>query len=213
MIKNIVFDFGGVLCDLDFEHCMKTFEGIGLKRHLLKDDVICTGIFQQFNMGTITEREFLNGLRQFEDTSNPPSDKQLLDEWNGLLLSTPPQRFEALKKLYPHYSLYLLSNVNVSHWEYSVKHLWNYEGTSFLSHFKKIFLSYEMHKEKPNADIFEEVIKVADILPEESLFVDDRADNTTTAERVGFHTLQALGDEWINKLVGKKNLSNRKWTF
>ena len=94
----------------------------------------------------------------------------------------------------------------MSHWEYSVKHLWNYEGTSFLSHFKKIFLSYEMHKEKPNADIFEEVIKVADILPEESLFVDDRADNTTTAERVGFHTLQALGDEWINKLVGKKKL-------
>ena len=213
MIKNIVFDFGGVLCDLDFERCMKNFESIGLKRNLLKDDVICTGIFQQFNIGTISEHEFLNGLRQFEDTSNPPSDKQLLDAWNSLLLTIPSQRFEALKKLYPDYSLFLLSNVNASHWEYSVKYLWNYEGKSFLSYFKKLFLSYEMHKEKPNSDIFEEVIAVAGINPEESLFVDDRADNTHTASIVGFHTLQALGDEWINKLVGKKFLTNLKWTF
>ena len=59
MIKNIVFDFGGVLCDLDFEHCIAAFADLGYPIELLNHEVISSGIFQKYNIGTISERFFL----------------------------------------------------------------------------------------------------------------------------------------------------------
>ncbi len=203
MIKNLVFDFGGVLCDLNFEGCFKEFKKLGINEDYLNSDSMGLGIFQQFNIGTISEKEFIARLYQYGDNIQA-TYQQLLDAWNTVIVNIPPQRFEALKELEKNYNLYLLSNVNYSHWEYSLKYVWNYKGEPFTQHFKKLFLSYEMHKEKPNADIFEEVIQIAGINPKESLFIDDRQDNTTTALKVGFHTLQALGDEWIEKIVGKE---------
>lgn len=202
MIKNIVFDFGGVLCDLDFEHCIAAFADLGYPIELLNHEVISSGIFQKYNIGTISEKVFFDHLRQ-QGNLHYATDKLLIDTWNKIILSVPAQRFEALKELEKHYTIYLLSNTNYTHWQYSLDHVWNYQGESFTKHFKQIFLSYEMHKEKPNKDIFEEVVRSADILPQESLFIDDTKENVDTAKSLGFHVLQAIGDEWIEPVVGK----------
>jgi putative hydrolase of the HAD superfamily len=202
MIKTIIFDFGGVLCDLNFEKCIQSFAKAGYPVELLNDKVISSGIFQKFNIGTISEEDFFEGLRQ-QGNLPDSTDEQLRSIWNEIIVNVPPQRFEALKKLEQHYPLYLLSNTNYTHWKYCLENVWNYQGESFTSHFRKIFLSFEMHKEKPNKDIFQEVISSLNILPEETLFIDDNKKNVDTARSLGLHTLQALGDEWIEAIVDK----------
>ena len=196
MIKNLLFDFGGVLCDLDFKRCMDALARLGVSVDIMTEKTITSGIFQQINVGTITEKEFLTGLKRMGNMQEV-SDKELLDVWNSIIVGVPAHRFKALLKLKERFNLYMLSNVNVMHWEYCMDNVLNYEGDNFIGNFKQVFLSYKMHKEKPDKDIFEQVLQEARILPEETLFIDDRRDNTATAQSMGFHVLQALGDEWL----------------
>lgn len=203
MVKNLVFDFGGVLLDLHFDKCMSEFWRLGFAADDINKDVFSSGIFQQMNIGTIDPLDF---VRQLKKLSKSPSvsDGEIVKAWNMIIGRIPPQRFEALKILENQYDIYLLSNTNVLHWDYSLENVWEYEGQLFTSHFKRIFLSCEMHKEKPNADIFEELIDEAKILPSETLFIDDSKDNVEAAAKLGIHALQALGDEWIDKIINKE---------
>lgn len=202
MIRNLLFDFGGVLCDLNFKRCMDSLSKIGFPT--LDENTISSGIFQQINIGEIGEKQFFEGLRELGNFVDI-SDKELLEIWNSIIETVPDNRFEALLKLKEHFHLYLLSNVNVMHWDYCTKNVLNYKGANFTENFDRLFLSYKMHKEKPDKEIFEQVLQETGIHPEETLFIDDRLDNISTAHNLGFQVLQALGDEWI------EDFRRRKW--
>jgi len=65
--------------------------------------------------------------------------------------------------------------------------------------FEKVFLSYEMHLVKPSREIFERMLKEADILAGETLFIDDSKANCRAAESLGIRTIHVNhGDEWLN---------------
>ena len=195
MIKNFLFDFGGVLCDLDFEGCMKSFAAIGFPAEKMTEETVFSGIFQQMNIGTISDEAFWEGLRQLGHVQ--ASDDTLRAIWNSIIVGVPAHRFQALKQLGREYPLYMPSNVNNPHWEYCRQHVFDCEGECLTDLFRQLFLSYRMHKEKPNSDIFRQVLDETGLNAAETLFIDDRADNIATASAMGFATLQALGDEWI----------------
>lgn len=186
-IKNLLIDFGGVLVDLDRERCLRSFEKIGVDgMEQILSPYYQQGIFMKLEKGEITPSLFHNELRQL--TGKEMTDQQIDDAWNSFLLTVPQSKLELLLALRKQYNIYLLSNTNAIHWDYSCKNIFNYKGYQVNDFFDKIYLSYQMKELKPTKEIFESVIKDSGLNPAETLFIDDAPANCQTADALGFRT-------------------------
>ena len=185
-IKNIVFDLGGVLVDLDFKAAINGLQQAGfanVKEQLMAFDQ--GGIFQKFELGEMTADEFRTAIR--ENSTVTLTDEEIDALWNAMLLEIPREKLELILDLRGKYMVYLLSNTNSIHWDYVCKNAFNYRGFRVNDYFEETFLSYEMHLAKPNKAIFEKVLHDANLLSEETLFIDDSEANCKAAEEVGIH--------------------------
>ena len=185
-IKNIVFDLGGGLVDLDFKAAINGLQQAGfanVKEQLMAFDQ--GGIFQKFELGEMTADEFRTAIR--ENSTVTLTDEEIDALWNAMLLEIPREKLELILDLRGKYMVYLLSNTNSIHWDYVCKNAFNYRGFRVNDYFEETFLSYEMHLAKPNKAIFEKVLHDANLLPEETLFIDDSEANCKAAEEVGIH--------------------------
>lgn len=187
-IKNLIFDFGGVLIDLDRARCINQFKSFGLNNvESLLDVCHQQGLFLQHEKGLVDDEAFRDYIRS--QSGNPLlSDGQIDDAWNSFLVGIPSYKLEALLELRQHYMVYLLSNTNNIHWKWSVEHAFPHKSFRVEDYFEKIYLSYEMKMVKPDAEIFQAVLDDANILPEETLFLDDSPANCETARSLGIKT-------------------------
>ena len=115
-IKNIIFDLGGVLLDLDVHRCLERLEGIGL--HEVRQWMTGTnekGFFKEYECGTLTTEQFRDRIR--EEVGRELPDEEIDRIWNSMLKEIPDYKFELLLKLKENYNLYLLSNTNDLHWK------------------------------------------------------------------------------------------------
>ena len=185
-IKNIVFDLGGVLVDLDFKAAINGLQEAGfanVKEQLMAFDR--GGIFQKFEVGEITADEFRTAIR--ENSTVTLTDEEVDALWNLMLLEIPREKLELILELRGKYMVYLLSNTNSIHWDYVCKNAFNYRGFRVEDYFEETFLSYEMHLAKPDKAIFEKMLHDANLLAEETLFIDDSEANCKAAEEVDIH--------------------------
>ena len=185
-IKNIVFDLGGVLIDLDFKSAINGLQKAGftnVKEQLQAFDR--EGIFQKFELGEISADEFRASIRENSNVSL--TDEEVDSLWNLMLLEIPREKLELILDLRSKYMVYLLSNTNSIHWDYVCKNAFNYRGFRVNDYFEETFLSFEMHLAKPDKAIFEKMLNDANLLPEETLFIDDLEANCKAAEEVGIH--------------------------
>jgi glucose-1-phosphatase len=199
-MKNIIFDLGNVIIDLDLERTwfhLKHWLGDDYES-ILKQIHPNTDIFIQFEIGKISEEDFFDTLRATTDT--PLSIRQLKEAWNAMLLQIPPQRFEMLSRLKERYNVFLLSNTNETHLHWVDGYLQTVHGFSINDfderYFHKPYYSHLIHLRKPNTDIYEYVLADAGIKAEESLFIDDNFQNIEGAKKVGLQTyLHPVGVE------------------
>jgi len=185
-IKNIVFDLGGVLVDLDFKSAINGLQKAGfanVKEQLQTFDR--EGIFQKFELGEMTAEEFRSAIR--ENSTVTLTDEEVDALWNLMLLEIPREKLELILDLRGKYMVYLLSNTNSIHWDYVCKNAFNYRGFRVSDYFEKTFLSFEMHLAKPDKAIFEKMLEDANLLAEETLFIDDSEANCKAAAEVGIH--------------------------
>ena len=185
-IKNIVFDLGGVLVDLDFKAAINGLQQAGfanVKEQLQSFDR--EGIFQKFELGEMTAEEFRTAIR--ENSTVTLTDEEIDALWNAMLLEIPREKLELILDLRGKYMVYLLSNTNSIHWDYVCKNAFNYRGFRVNDYFEETFLSYEMHLAKPDKAIYEKVLQDANLLAEETLFIDDSEANCKAAQEVGIH--------------------------
>jgi len=185
-IKNIVFDLGGVLVDLDFKSAINGLQKAGfanVKEQLQTFDR--EGIFQKFELGEMTAEEFRSAIR--ENSTVTLTDEEVDALWNLMLLEIPREKLELILDLRGKYMVYLLSNTNSIHWDYVCKNAFNYRGFRVNDYFEKTFLSFEMHLAKPDKAIFEKMLEDANLLAEETLFIDDSEANCKAAAEVGIH--------------------------
>ena len=185
-VRNIIFDLGGVLVDLDFKAAINGLQEAGfanVKEQLLAFDR--EGIFQKFELGEMNADEFRAAIR--ENSTVTLTDEEVDALWNLMLLEVPREKLELILELRGKYMVYLLSNTNSIHWDYVCKNAFNYRGFRVEDYFEETFLSYEMHLAKPDKAIFEKVLHDANLLPEETLFIDDSEANCKAAEEVGIH--------------------------
>ncbi|MBN2275605.1 MAG: HAD family phosphatase [Bacteroidales bacterium] len=194
-IKNIIFDWGGVITDLHPELTINAFRAMGFKHF---DEAFSQdenqNLFLQFEMGKIDESAFINELKRQLDSH--VTDKQVLDAWNALLGDLPAERWMLLKNLANDYRIFLLSNTNSLHITYYFSKLEQLYGIYGYNHlFEKVYFSHHLGMRKPNRNIYEFVMKDSALLPEETLFIDDNPDNIDTARQLGitaYHLLPPL---------------------
>jgi len=188
-IKNIIFDFGGVLIDLDRERCIQNFKALGINIENIVSTTHSKGVFMELEKGDITPEQFRNELRNM--TSQSVTDEQIDDAWISILQTVPQYKLDLLLKLRKKYRTYLLSNTNSIHFEYSKKHVFEKDGRSLRDYFDHCFLSYEIGMIKPDDEIFEYVLNEAQIFARETIFIDDSVLNVDGARRWCFSVYQA----------------------
>ncbi|MCC6815058.1 MAG: HAD family phosphatase [Saprospiraceae bacterium] len=184
MIKNIIFDFGNVLLDLDEQ---ATFE----RMNELLDPDKCLNIneevFFPFERGEISEEAFFNRLQR---RSKKVFQAEIYYEaWNAMLLSLPKHRVEMLVELSKSYKLILLSNTNLTHYRKVMKIIWQTLGIEkFSNYFSQSYYSHLIHMRKPDLEIYKFVLHESQILPSETLYIDDKQENLIPAQSLGINT-------------------------
>lgn len=196
-IKNIVFDFGGILVDLDRERCISAFENLGVNVRDALGQYTQSGVFSSYEKGDISTEEFCDALRQIAGRPEI-ADRKITDAWDEFLVGIPSERLDCLAALRDRYKLYLLSNTNRCHWTLATNDLFLYHGLTVDYYFEKIYLSYKMGMLKPESAIFEAAIKDAGIKPAETLFIDDSEANCQTAAKLGLRTFHSTAPgDWM----------------
>ncbi len=186
-IKNLVIDFGGVIVNLTRNRCIEAFAALGIDVHeSLVNNYSHKDMFMQLELGTITTDVFHEAIRKL--APRPVTDGQINEAWIAMLADIPPAKLELLAALRNQYRVFLLSNTNSIHWEYSVHHLFPYKQYGLQDFFDKIYLSYELHLLKPEPAIFTHVLHDAGLLPKETLLIDDASVNCKGAESLGIRT-------------------------
>jgi putative hydrolase of the HAD superfamily len=188
-IKNIIFDWGGVITDLHFEATKNAFKKLGLS---IFDESVPHDpndqLFIPFETGKISPKDFRDRVRAL--ASDPLSDEMIDNAWNAMLGDLPLERWQILEKAAANYRTFILSNTNAIHLPYYFGVINEKYGTYGYSHlFEKTYLSFELGLRKPNADIFKYVVEDAGIKPEETMFIDDFIENIDTASLLGFQTI------------------------
>jgi glucose-1-phosphatase len=193
MIKNIIFDLGNVLIDLDIDRTwqsMRHYFGDNLSERL-KILYPEGDLWIDYEVGKIDEQTFFETLRKASDT--PLSIRQLKEAWNAMLLTINPLRFDMLARLQQKYNLYILSNTNTTHVDFVDGYLRTTYGFSIQEfeqrYFTKVYYSHIINLRKPNVSIYEYVIQDAQLNPAETLFIDDIAANTEGGKKAGLQTL------------------------
>lgn len=201
MIKNLLFDLGGVIMDLDRDRCVRAFERLGMKD---ADDFLGVygqkGAFLALESGEIDADEFHAQVRPMIDRENV-SDEEIDAAFNEFIIGIPVHRLESLRELRRDYKVYLLSNTNPIMVNGKIAEEFRKEGREMADYFDGIFTSYEAKCCKPGKAIFDYTEKVGGLNPSETLFFDDSQSNVDAARSYGFNSvLVRPGDEFTTLL-------------
>ena len=159
----------------------------GIDKDDLLSKFISTRIFEKFETGSINTAQF--GRELSEIMNHEVSDSEIERIWNMLILDFPPSRVELLQRLRKNYSIYLLSNTNVIHIRKFTRELYANYGFEMADLFDKVFYSCDIGIHKPDEGIYTYVLKAADLVPSETLFIDDSIANIKAAERLGISVI------------------------
>ncbi len=187
-ITNIIFDLGGVLLNIDYHKTVEAFRSLGMvnpEKAFTKE--IQAELFQKLEKGLISENEFIQELKKLFPNA---SEQEIVDAWCALLLDFPVKRYEFLKKLSGEYRLFILSNTNIIHLIAFQKIIESSVGwEEFTSLFEGIGLSHELNSRKPDAVIFEKILKMYDLNPTKTIFIDDTPEHVEAARKLGIEAI------------------------
>lgn len=195
-VKNLIFDLGGVILDLSVEHTLQAFANIsGLDKSEVTKRFVTSEGFVAYEKGLIDDVGFRTFVR---DTYPVQADDAVLDAaWNAMLRGLPLNKLQLLLRLKEQYQSVLLSNTNNIHLEYINTRLLPPGEQSLDPYFHRTYYSHRMHKRKPDAEIFEQVLQENNFLPHETLFLDDNAENIAGARKLGIQTVHVITPDLI----------------
>ena len=198
-IKNIIFDLGGVLLNIDIRLTFESFKEMGVERmDDLYKELVNTHFFNDFEKGFISYPEFRNELRKFFHKSL--TDEVIDRAWNKMLIDFPVNRINMLLQLKNNYRTFLLSNTNEEHCLIFNKMLTEKYGIKKIEDlFEKAYFSQEIHMRKPDKEIYKYVLDNSKLLPNETLFIDDVFENIEASAQLGIQSYWLKnGDEVVN---------------
>lgn len=200
MIKNLLFDLGGVIMEIRRENCVKAFEALGLEQaDSLLGEYSQAGVFAGIENGSLSPEQFHDEIRRLIGT--PVTDDQIDTAFQKFLIGIPDHRLDELEKLHERFNIYMLSNTNPIMWAGEISRNFRKRGHDVDFYFDGIVRSYKAGTMKPDPEIFRFVIDHLGINPMETLFLDDSQRNLDAAARMGFHTLLVAPGNEFGKLL------------
>jgi HAD superfamily hydrolase (TIGR01509 family) len=187
-IKNIIFDFGGVILNIDYNATVRAFRKLGIKNFEDQySQLKQSHLFDEFEKGTIPVSEFRDRIRNISEL--PLSDKEIDQAWNDILINLPPENINFLQSLRKEYKIFLLSNTNAIHEPAFTAIIQTSFGENVLKKiFDGIYFSHHLKMRKPDPEIFQYVLKENNLVASETLFVDDSPQHIEGAKKVGLQT-------------------------
>jgi putative hydrolase of the HAD superfamily len=200
VLKNIIFDLGGVLIDVDYNKTNEAFKNLGFTHfEKMYSQFTADKLFEKLETGHISEEDFYKQLLHQQEGISAPDIKAA---WNAMLMDFRLSSIEFLSQLRPQYKLFLLSNTNIIHMAAFHEMFIEQTGYKSLSDlFTKAWYSNEVGLRKPHKEIYEFVLQDAGIKAGETLFIDDSYNNIHTAKELGFSTHLLVPGEKIEDLV------------
>ena len=205
MIKNLLFDLGGVIIDIERENCVKAFEALGLENADSYFGLYAqTGIFMAIEDGSMSVDDFHKALH--EKLPAGVTDYQIDTAFQKFITGIPAHRLEALRALRRKgYGIYLLSNTNPIMWRGIIAGEFGKEGLRREDYFDGMVTSFAAKAAKPDPKIFKYTVETLDIKPEETLFFDDSETNVEAARALGFQAVHVKpGTEFTEYLPDKR---------
>ncbi len=202
-ISTLIFDFGGVIVELDKDRCVDNFKALGVAdTDKFLGNFAQKGFFLRFEKGFISEADFRSGIREM--TSRMLTDEDIDRAWCSFIVNIPKEKIELLISLRKRYKVLMLSNTNSIHIRFCRERYFREAGWRLEDCFDKCYFSYEMHMAKPDEEIFKALLDDAGLLPEECLFLDDGEQNIETAKRLGINSYCLKESEDLCALLGYK---------
>lgn len=200
-IKNIIFDLGNVIINIDTQRTANEMQKLGFKDFEKTYSLLSqTNLFNNLEKGLITPEKFHEEINSKLITK--VSSEKINKAWGAMLLDFPKERIELLQKLNKKYRLFLLSNTNEIHYNQYNNDLVKQFGFGLSSLFEKAYYSFELGMRKPDTEFFEYVLNDSNLNPFETLFIDDLDKNIETASRLGLNVIWI--DSEKNENINKK---------
>ena len=197
-VKSLIFDLGGVILDLSVDHTLTSFADLSkMSRQKVEELYVQSTGFLEYEKGLIDDRAFRDFVRKTFSIS--AEDAAIDDCWNAMLWGIPAVKLELLLRLQNEFQVFLLSNTNAIHLHHINEIILPQERHSMPldSYFHKAYYSHRMGKRKPDAEIFEQVLEENNLLPEQTLFLDDYAVNIEGARSLGIKTIHVTSPNLI----------------
>jgi glucose-1-phosphatase len=171
----------------------------------LKKNVALNNLNHNYEIGKIAEEDFFAGFQK----QLPKVEIDVIKKaWNSILADFPLYRLEFLEELTSKYRLFLLSNTDFTHIEEVKRKVGSEFHNRFLNCFEKVYYSFEMGMRKPDEYIYKFVIEKHQLNPKNTLFVDDKKENTDAAQKTGLQVWNLqVGEEDVIELFDKTSLS------
>jgi len=203
-IRNIIFDLGGVILNINPQLTVDAFRILGW-RDFFEENNQTNGkeLFYSLESGSSSPEVFRNNVRKIADIQS--NDEEIDAAWAAMILDIPVDRIRYLEKLKKSYRLFLLSNTNEIH---RIKFHRDFEtvfGYSFYDLFERNFYSHEMGTRKPDPQIYIQALTEAGLVPGETLFIDDIVENTEAAKTLAMKVLHIQPGTLMEKLPGFLN--------
>lgn len=199
--KNIFFDLGGVLFNLNTRAAFRAFKelGMAIPDEIIADNQPLNGLpegqaivklIHSMDIGTVRAPQFMEIVRN--ECRPGTTDAEILRAYNGMI-EVPVARLQLLKRLRTKYKVFLLSNIGDLHWEAARKMAASL-GYAMEDCFDHCFCSYQMGVAKPDAAIFERAIAESGVDPAETLYIDDFDANIAAGRRAGLLAYKIEGN-------------------
>jgi glucose-1-phosphatase len=199
-IKNIIFDLGGVLLNVDYHKTTFAFQELGVRNF---DDLFSqfrsNDLFEKLETGNISDESFYEEIKNHCSTGT--TSVQIEEAWNAMLLDFRKDSLDFLSSLQNKYNLYLLSNTNSIHLSAFKKIFTDETGLESLdTFFRKSYYSHLIQRRKPHKETYRFVLQDENMNAGQTLFVDDSINNIEAAKELGIITHLLLPDERIEDL-------------
>lgn len=189
-VKNLIFDVGNVLLEYRWYQMLLDFGLSEEEAQVARPLIFENKTWEEFDMGNLPTQEIVDSYCE-----QLPQYEELLRWFFGHLelmhIARPDvwERVHALKE--KGYRIYLLSNYSKDFFDVHTK------DASFMNDIDGKLVSYEVHLMKPDKAIYECLLERYDLKAEESVFFDDRPENTEAAEALGIRSYTITSKEYL----------------
>ena len=201
-VKNIIFDLGNVLYDIDFNIMYDQFRELGIpdfQNHYTLNQ--SDELFFDLEKGFIDEVAFCNRFNQLYNLSL--SHDQIIKAWNSLLKGYRKESMDWIKANQQKFPMFLFSNTNQIHFDFFIPQFEREIGGDFEQLFKTPYYSHKMGMRKPDPASFQYILDQEGLIAAETLFIDDNEPNVIAAASVGLQVLYLQPGMFIEKELPK----------